>query len=241
MNRQILAFFGFHKARGAILAYHSVGKNGFASTVSPEEFARQMHYIKEKKYEVIPLSEMCLRLKEGKSVRGAIALTFDDGYCDFFTNAFPVLKRQNFPATVFLITGKLGQELNPTQSKVSLKIMSAGDVKRASTANGLIEFMPHTESHHELSKLSITEAVKEINQSRTAVERLTGKPADIFAYPKGRYTSEVVSYLRKGDAWLGAVTIDQGHVDKESDLFLLKRLTIDAGTTLPIFKRKLAR
>jgi peptidoglycan/xylan/chitin deacetylase (PgdA/CDA1 family) len=239
---KILSFFlpGLGK-KGAILMYHSVDKNGLFFTTTPEEFERQMQYIKQKKYTVLPLSEMCLRIKEGKTIAGCVCITFDDGYADFFKNAFPVLKRYGFPATVFLISGKLGEELSPTQSKVALKMMTDGEVKRAATANSLIEFMPHTKTHPDLSKIPFEEAVKEINQSRKDVELLTGKPADVFAYPKGRYSIQIADYLRKGDLWLGAVTVETGLVQNDDDLFTLKRIPVDSATTFPIFKRKLSR
>lgn len=227
--------------RGAILMYHSVDRNNLFFTVQPQEFERQMQYLKQKKYSVIPLSEMCLRLKEGKSIKRCVAITFDDGYTDFFKNAYPVLKRYNFPATMFLASGLLGKAITPTGSKAGLPIMSEGDVKRAAAANDLVEFMPHTKTHADLDKLTIENALEEINESRRDIEALTGKPADVLAYPRGRYTSNIVTELKKSSEWLGAVTVEAGLVKPLDDLFLLKRLSVDSATTLPIFKQKLSR
>ncbi|MDB5194419.1 MAG: hypothetical protein JWN50_433 [Parcubacteria group bacterium] len=220
-----------------ILSYHSIDANGLLSTTPPEEFERQMRYIKEKKYKVVPLSRMCLMLERGEDSKGCIALTFDNGYFDFFKNAFPVLKRYNFPATVFLVTGTLGQGVHPTKSKVALAVMSEGDIRRASTANSLIEFMPQSKTSVDLSKLPFAEAVKEINGSRVALESLTNKPADILGYPKGRYTPEIVEYVRTGGQWLGAVTKEARYIQRGDDPFKLPRIQIDSSVTFAAFKK----
>src|SRR4051812_22109648 len=94
---------------GIILGFHSIDTNDNVLSVRPEIFNIEMQLIKQKKYEVIPLSEMCERLKSGAQVRGCVSIVFYNGYSDFFTGAFPILKRNNFPATVFLTPAKLGK------------------------------------------------------------------------------------------------------------------------------------
>jgi len=226
--------------RGAILMYHSVDRNNLFFTVMPEEFDRQMKYLKDKRYKVIPLSEMIVRLKEGESVAKCVSITFDDGYSDFIKHAFPVLRRYGFPATVFLITGELGKTRSPKGSKTALTIMSESDVRHIGAATELIEFMPHTVSHPDLDAISLEDAKREIDDSRRAVELLTKKPADVLAYPRGRHTAEVVAHLRASGEWLGAVTADTGLVHTGDSLFLLKRIPVDSATKFSIFKKKLS-
>jgi peptidoglycan/xylan/chitin deacetylase (PgdA/CDA1 family) len=218
-------FFLGLASKGAILAYHSVDTNGLSSTIDPEDFYKQMQYIKQKGFKVIPLSEMCGLLKDGKPVRRTISIVFYLGYSDFFTYAFPVLKRYNFPVTVFLIPKKLGKEINPAHDMTTLKIMSTGDVKRASAANDLIEFMPYGE---------------DTDESRRAIEKLTGKPADIYAYPDSADTKKIAEHLKKSDAWLGALTLDTGYIQRNTDAFLLPQIDIDSRVTLLDFKKKLS-
>ena len=88
-----------------ILTYHSISNEIEPDeTVTPEEFERQLQYIKEN-YKVISLEEAIeyLQTDLGK-VSGSIVITFDDGYSDNYYNAYPLLKKHNFPATIFLIS-----------------------------------------------------------------------------------------------------------------------------------------
>jgi peptidoglycan/xylan/chitin deacetylase (PgdA/CDA1 family) len=75
--------------------------------VSPKHFAVQLAALKEER-EVVPLPWLTAKLREGKSPRRAVAITFDDGYADVLLNAKPMLEKQECPATVFLATGLLG-------------------------------------------------------------------------------------------------------------------------------------
>jgi peptidoglycan/xylan/chitin deacetylase (PgdA/CDA1 family) len=75
--------------------------------VSPKHFAVQLGALKEER-EVVPLPWLTAKLKEGKTPRRAVAITFDDGYADVLLNAKPMLEKQGCPATVFLTTGLLG-------------------------------------------------------------------------------------------------------------------------------------
>lgn len=90
----------------AIFAYHSIGGEGLFhdNVISREAFDRQLSFI-SKKYTIIPLLEIVESLRHGKKLpRNCVALTFDDGYRDFLTNALPVLRAYNAPSTFFIPT-----------------------------------------------------------------------------------------------------------------------------------------
>ncbi|MEJ5349180.1 MAG: polysaccharide deacetylase family protein [Desulfosoma sp.] len=91
--------------RCRILAYHMItpSLNGFYPQTQTDVFRREMEHLAAN-YRVLPLEELGRRLREGRSVRGCIAITFDDGFRDNYTNAYPVLKALGLPATIFLIT-----------------------------------------------------------------------------------------------------------------------------------------
>ena len=88
----------------AILCYHRVGTEGvpYFSRLDPAAFEAQMRYLK-KHYRVIPLSQMCSELLESRNVEPTIAITFDDGYKDLYSYAFPVLRKYGIPSTIYLI------------------------------------------------------------------------------------------------------------------------------------------
>ncbi len=90
----------------SVLLYHRVGNfnDPYNIVVSNENFKHQLIYIKDH-YEIIRCDEP-LRAKGKKTV----ALTFDDGYVDFYTNAYPLLCEYQIPATVFISTGNIGKD-----------------------------------------------------------------------------------------------------------------------------------
>ena len=93
-----------------LLMYHRVADlaiDPWLLAVTPKHFAVQLAALKEER-DVVPLSWLTAQLKEGKTPRRAVAITFDDGYADVLLNAKPMLEKQGCPATVFLTTGLLG-------------------------------------------------------------------------------------------------------------------------------------
>src|SRR3954454_4737388 len=96
--------------RPILLMYHRVADlagDPWLLAVSPKHFAVQLAALKEER-EVVPLAWLTAKLKDGKTPRRAVAITFDDGYADVLLNAKPMLEKQGCPATVFLTTGLLG-------------------------------------------------------------------------------------------------------------------------------------
>ena len=93
-----------------ILFYHKISRpNPKAKVmdlyVTPYNFQRQMSYLKWRGYKTITLDELRGWLSSGKKLPArSIILTFDDGYEDNYTYAFPILKKIGFTATIFLIT-----------------------------------------------------------------------------------------------------------------------------------------
>lgn len=88
----------------AILCYHRVGETGVPifSKLKPEVFSAQMRYLKSR-YRIVPLGCLCREVQEGRSVKPTIAITFDDGYRDLYSFAYPVLQKYRIPATIYLI------------------------------------------------------------------------------------------------------------------------------------------
>jgi len=99
-----------------ILMYHGVidthGDRGLLTNVTQvdtESFAWQIRFLRNH-YEVVELSKLVQRIRNGESVSGLAAITFDDGYLSVFENAAPILREHGLPATVFLITGLVGKQ-----------------------------------------------------------------------------------------------------------------------------------
>lgn len=87
-----------------VLCYHRVGMDGVPlfSRLKSDEFDAQMRYIR-KHYRVVSLDQLVCELREARMVEPTIAVTFDDGYRDLYTHAFPALRKYGIPATIYLI------------------------------------------------------------------------------------------------------------------------------------------
>lgn len=98
-----------------VLGYHRIadpaeapGGDPYALCVSPEVFERQMASLR-RFGRPVSLTHLASTLAAGESVRGMIAVTFDDAYRSVFEAALPVLEREEIPATVFFVSGNQGE------------------------------------------------------------------------------------------------------------------------------------
>jgi peptidoglycan/xylan/chitin deacetylase (PgdA/CDA1 family) len=94
-----------------------------------------------------------------------VVLTFDDGYLDFYTRAFPVLRQYSFTATVFLPTSYVGSSKPGLRGK---KHLTWDMIKELSQSS--IDFGSHTCSHSQLYKLSLDEIKSELQKSKETIE-----------------------------------------------------------------------
>lgn len=226
---------GLPHDRAVILMYHSVADTPeHFNSIPTEVFARHMEYLADKRFPVIPLSELAARVRERRELGGAVVLTFDDGYRNNFTNAFPVLKKYDFPATIFVATGRVGT----TNAKYGLEYVREDEIK-AMHASGFIDIEPHTVSHPKLAHLSVARAREEVSDSKVFIEQLVGKKARSFAYPYGNYDNTTVDVVRECGLE-AAVTVHEGTINPNSEIFELPRNSVDASTTFTQFRGKVS-
>ena len=191
-----------------ILTYHYFGyesdqdkdKRLSLLFVTPEHFEKQMRYLKDKHYNVISLDELVEGMKKGKKfAHNTVVITIDDGHRSIYTYAYPVLKKNGFPATVFLITNRIG--VNPdylTWDQVN-EMFKHG-----------ISFGGHTKNHIYLPTEKNKDVLwDEIAGSKEAIEKHIGASADYFAYPLGGFTQEA-EMLAKKAGYKGACTTNRG-------------------------------
>jgi len=99
------------KSQVAILAYHRVypnKDNWSLEPTSPRTFEQQMEYFC-RRYEILSLDKLVQYIHHGKSLpEKAVVITIDDGYKDSYLCAYPILKKNRIPATIFLVTGHIG-------------------------------------------------------------------------------------------------------------------------------------
>ncbi len=222
--------------KASVLIYHSIAYNKFHFTVSPENFKKQMEYLYKKNYNVVSLNKLIEYIKNKNIPLKTIVLSFDDGYEDNYFNVFPILKKYNFPSTIFLATNFIKQKaLNSFNTP--LPMLSWRQIKEMHNS-GLIDFEPHTHTHPRLTKISLESAKREILESRKIIEENLNKQCKFFAYPHGEYNQEIVKFLKENN-FKGAVITKEGLISDRDDLFKLRRNYISSSTNFPQFKGRL--
>lgn len=104
----LLRFFTRNRPR--ILMYHRVIDEPFVAGLTPEKFAQQMKYIAQK-FRVVPINQLVDELINDQIKPYTLALTFDDGHSDFYTNTWPLIQRFKLPASLYITTGFIDQKL----------------------------------------------------------------------------------------------------------------------------------
>ena len=172
--------------RSSILTYHSLDHTGSVISIAPELFREQMAWLARSGVRVVPLEQVAI-------TPGAVAITFDDGFRNFFEHALPVLQFHGFPATVFVISGYCGRTNEwPSQPPIGVPAMELMDWEQVrEAARRGITVGAHTVSHPWMSRLSADESERELGESKSAIEDRLGVAVESFAYPYGDSTPAV--------------------------------------------------
>lgn len=177
--------------RVSILTYHSISNEPGPTSIAPEIFAAQMQTVRHVGVDVAPLSHV-EEWHAGKRdfKKRTIAITFDDAFRDFALNAFPILKKMGFPATVFVPTSVVGAKENWEGANSNPRSLMNWDEIRRLAAEG-VSFGSHTRTHCDLTTLSSEALENELITSRRELEKSLGRPAPHFAPPYGRNNAAV--------------------------------------------------
>ncbi|MHB8422222.1 MAG: polysaccharide deacetylase family protein [Leptospirales bacterium] len=181
----------------SILYYHRVAPDLSPHVgVSPENFSRQMDFLKK-------LGVRGISVQEGmnvQDVKNTCIITFDDGYLDNYEFAAPILEALGFRATIFCVSGKIGKVTDWTNDPLwgGVPLMDAEEIRELKSRG--FEIGSHTRTHCDLGTLSREDplqARREIFDSRTELEDLLDSPVTSFCYPYGTYTDESVEWVKE--------------------------------------------
>lgn len=229
----------------AILMYHSISgsqkdEGYYGLTTSVGLFETQMEYLSRSGYSVVSLADgVRSMLSPARGHDKLIVLTFDDGFLDFFTEAYPIIKKHNFPATVFLPV--LHIENHQTRIR-NTEHMRWEHVKELA-AEG-IHFGSHSYAHPQLRGMEWSKIDRELQCSKEAIERHTGREVDAFSYPfalPGADRSFISMFQSRlaAHGYRYGVTTRIGTSDASDNRFFLRRLPINSGDDMPLFAAKL--
>lgn len=243
-----------------ILMYHSISdtkENGvhpyYQINTAPQIFGEQMLFLHENDYSVISLAEAVKLLSNDNSVtkpttqpfnhsttqRKLVVLTFDDGYRDFFTDAFPVLKKHGFTATVFLPTAFIDKTEPGLKGKDHLSWSEIRELQ----AEGFT-FGSHTVHHPQLIDLRLDQVEYEIRKSKVTIEEKTHKLVEFFCYPykfplQDRRFIGLLRSMLHSTGYKACTTTRIGCANHSDKGFFLPRLPVNADDDARFLRAKI--
>jgi peptidoglycan/xylan/chitin deacetylase (PgdA/CDA1 family) len=191
--------------------------------VRPRDLGRQVERLRSWGYEFVTFGELARRAAEGRA-DDAVALTFDDGLVDNYETLAPLMRQEEVPATVFVVTGWLGQ---PHPAADWTRLMTEPEVKELAQQG--VEIGAHTHTHPDLTTLTQDGAREELARSRTELERITGSEITVAAYPYGSANDDTRAAAR--DAGFAAACRTLG-LGSWSDPFDLPRQAMENYASL---------
>jgi peptidoglycan/xylan/chitin deacetylase (PgdA/CDA1 family) len=198
-------------------------------TVAPTEFAAQLDYFQGRGFHTVTFKQVVAFFEEGIPLPpNPILLTFDDGWLDHYTVAFPELRKRGMVGNFFVPTqyADVGGELLMNWEQV-LEMDRAG-----------MEFGGHTITHADLTGLNLGQAQFELSSSKAKMEAKLGHPTYALSYPFGAFNPYVVAETRSA-GYRAALILCCGYAQSADALLTMPRIRISYDDTISDISGKL--
>ena len=204
----------------AIITYHSIDSSGSPVSLSKESFASHAGFLASGRVKVLPLAT----IMNGADDEDAVALTFDDGFRNFATQALPVLRDNAMPATVFVVSDAVGASNawggRDEPGIPTLPLMDWDELQAVADAG--FEIGAHTRRHPHLTNLSPTQLEDETAGCLERIRAELGVRPSQFSYPYGDVNDTVARVART--MFTHSVTTEHRLLAANEDMALLPRL-----------------
>ena len=220
-----------------ILMYHAVSEHPRAATrrlsVTPRSLEEQLAFLVDHGFTGLTFADLGDAFRTGRALpKRPVVLTFDDGYADFVREAWPILRRYEFPATVFVTTGWIADAGQHAAGRPLDRMLDWAQIRELAMAN--IEIGAHSHSHPQLDQLDDASLCRELGDSRALLEEGIGAPVRTLAYPFG-YSSNRVRLAARASGYRCAAAVRNLRATPSDDPFMLPRLTIRRNTDQTAF------
>lgn len=229
-----------------ILVYHSISHDTDPHTkkwtVSPEMFEEHLTYLRRSEYVPMTITELIEARNAGLTMLPVrpVILTFDDGYADFCEHALPALRRHDFVATLYVITGWVGGTAGKESATNGLlRRMVTWNQLDEVVANGM-ECGGHTHTHPKLDSIAYASARDEIVRCKSILEDHLGREVLSFAYPHGWYTRSLERMIRSA-GYTSACVVKNMRSTTIDNAFELARLVVTDDIDVEGLEQLLAR
>jgi peptidoglycan/xylan/chitin deacetylase (PgdA/CDA1 family) len=225
------------------LMYHRVNdyrKNELS--VSVRHFRQQLQWLKAEGFQNITMAELEQLVEQGSVISGKrVLFTFDDGYEDNYTQAFPLLKEFGFSGIFYVATDFIGSQNMYERDKLEASSPEHNRMMNWEQLKILLdegmEIGSHTLSHTSLHQLSTQDVRTELAQSRSLLEENLQVPIRSFCMPFGAYRKEHIPLIRDA-GYSSSCTTEQGFW-RQQDLLEIPRVAVLASDKFWVFKQKL--
>ena len=214
-----------------ILLYHGVDPDPPAAlgsfVIRPDRFAEHMALLAERGFTALTVSGLCDLIDLGGPLPDDLVLvTFDDGLADFGRHAWPIVRDAGLVATLYVVSGYVGQHADWLTPFGAPPAMLDWDEVAALDADGC-EIGAHSVTHPELDTLGSAELVDQVRSSRAQLGSRLGHPIRSFAYPHGYHGPKVKAVTAKA-GYDSACAVRNMLSSTDDDRFALARVTIGA-------------
>jgi len=218
------------------LCYHDFRERPNRWSISPKRLEAHIQTLKALGFSFLTMSEAVDLLTgrwNGHLPERAVVITVDDGFRSAYTVLFPLLKRYNAKATLFVYTEWIGK----TPAALTWEQL------REMAQSGLVEIASHTVTHiypRRLKRSLSGEQFKrrmewEFVQSKRELEQKLGVKVEGLAYPGG-YVEETLKALAREAGYRWAVVINPKPITVGADLYALPRYGVSSETTVAALK-----
>ena len=234
----LIEYAEFKKSSAPVLMYHGVGwENGpdwpNSLVIVPPLFEQQLQYLTQEGYHIISVEQLAERFVNGESVDKYIALSFDDGYKNNYTEALPLLEKYQAKASFFVVNRDIGSPIHMNEQEIK-GLIKAG-----------MELGSHTMNHTPLTDIEDKYLAWELSSSRYFLKKQFDRYiVRTIAYPNGRYNEHIIEEAQKYGFYrglTGQIGVNTAQTYHDAPMAMYRVNICDDGNGIQGFKERLER